>query len=158
MGREYSFSTSMFVDLPRDRVFPFFADAANLERITPPELRFRITSPLPPAIERGVTLHYRLHLFGIPMRWSSLIPVWEPPERFVDEQLRGPYRSWIHTHQFAESGSGTIISDEVRYSLPFGMLGALAHPFIALQLRRIFAFRQRATLSLLSPGTGSSRH
>jgi len=143
------FATEMALPLPRDTVFAFFATAENLERITPPELGFRITSPTPIAIAKGSLIDYRLSLFGLPFTWRSLISRWDPPEAFVDEQLKGPYALWHHTHTFIECEGGTIIGDRVRYRLPLWPLGECALPLVKLQLKRIFAYRQRAIGELL---------
>ncbi|MGW8282960.1 MAG: SRPBCC family protein [Gemmatimonadota bacterium] len=113
----------MQVDRPVEEVFDFFADAWNLERITPPELRFRILTPSPIHMKQGTLIDYRLSLFGVRVGWRTLISDWTPPFRFVDEQLQGPYREWVHTHTFARIPGGTLIRDEVMYRLPFGILG-----------------------------------
>src|SRR5262245_5441034 len=98
----HTFTTSMRLPLVRDQVFAFFTDATNLQRITPPELGFEIVTPLPIHLHEGTRLEYRLHLFGIPFAWQSEIRRWHPPEEFVDTQLRGPYKHWVHTHRFCE--------------------------------------------------------
>ena len=118
--------------LPREDVFAYFSDAANLERITPPELRFRILTPLPIPMREGALIDYRLRLLGVPLRWKSRILRWQPPTGFVDEQVRGPYRLWEHTHSFYEEGDETIVEDVVRYGLPFWPLGEIAHPMVRL--------------------------
>lgn len=147
---------SLWLPRPREELFGFFADATNLERITPPELRFRITTPLPIECAAGTRIDYRLSLFGLPLHWQTLITVWRPGERFVDEQLEGPYRLWVHTHRFRDELGGTRMEDEVRYQLPLGPLGALARPLVALQLTRIFDFRTRAVLAVLGEAPNGS--
>ena len=130
--------------LPRapEEVFPFFADAFNLEAITPAWLRFRVLTPAPVTMAAGTRLEYRLRLHGLPLRWLTRIEVWEPPVRFVDVQVRGPYRLWHHTHSFEPDGDGTLMRDRVRYALPFGSLGEAAHALLVRRdLDRIFAVR-----------------
>jgi ligand-binding SRPBCC domain-containing protein len=130
---------------PLDEVFEFFAAARNLERITPPWLRFSVCTPEPVRMEAGALIDYRLHYRGVPLGWTSQIEVWEPGRQFVDRQLRGPYGLWHHRHTFAETGDGTVIEDEVHYAAPFGRLGELAQPLlIKRDLDRIFDYRRAA--------------
>lgn len=134
-----------------DRVFAFFARAQNLERITPPWLRFEVTTPEPIVMGVGTLIDYRLHVHRLPMRWTSRIEEWEPGRGFVDRQLRGPYRLWHHRHWFERDGDATIVGDEVHYALPLGRLGDLAHPlFVGRDLRRIFDYRHHAVALLLA--------
>jgi ligand-binding SRPBCC domain-containing protein len=131
-------------------VFPFFADAGNLERITPPWLRFRIVTPQPIEMRPGALIDYRLRLRGVPIRWRTEITVWEPPDRFVDEQVRGPYRWWSHEHRFVEADDGgTLATDAVDYGLRGGAL--VNRLLVQRELERIFAFRA-ATLARLFAG------
>lgn len=132
------------VPRPRSEVFRFFGDAANLETLTPGFLRFRILSPQPIAMGSGALIDYRLQLFGVPFRWRTRIEEWQPEERFVDQQLRGPYRRWWHVHTFDERPGGTLVRDRVEYELPLGPLGGIARRlFVARQLDTIFAYRRQ---------------
>lgn len=147
---EHTISYSLKLPLPRTEVFAFFADAANLERLTPPELQFSIITELPIVMATGTLIEYRLKLFGVPFTWKTLIAAWSPPDYFIDEQLEGPYRQWIHRHTFTDGPDGsTIIDDEVRFRLPIAPLGEAAYPIVKKQLERIFDYRQEAVKSIL---------
>lgn len=127
-----------------EETFDFFSKAENLEAITPPFLEFRIVTPTPIAMEVGALIRYRLRLRGVPISWLTRIDEWNPPHSFVDRQLRGPYGLWHHTHAFEPLGPGhTAMTDRVRYALPFGPLGEIAHAItVRRDLRRIFDFRR----------------
>jgi ligand-binding SRPBCC domain-containing protein len=142
---------SQRVAVTPDRAFDFYADALNLEPLTPPWLRFEVTNPEPLTMRAGALLDYRLHLHGFPIRWRTKIESWEPPHGFVDLQLKGPYALWHHTHTFEPDGKGgTIIGDHVRYRIPFGPLGALADRlFVRRDLKRIFDYRAEAVAESL---------
>ncbi len=134
---------------PIDEVFDFFADAANLEAITPPWLSFRIVSPQPVTMQVGTRILYRLSWHGVPLRWVTEIQRWNPPAEFVDVQMQGPYRLWHHTHQFESVDGGTRMKDIVRYALPFGFLGRLAHSWLVeYDLKAIFDYRARKVSDL----------
>jgi ligand-binding SRPBCC domain-containing protein len=132
-----------------DEVFGFFSDPRNLERLTPPSLRFQVLAASTPSLQSGTLIDYRLHLHGVPVRWQSRIEEWAPGRRFVDVQVRGPYRLWHHTHEFEPRDGGTVIRDVVRYSLPLEPLGSLiAGGTVRRDLARIFDFRHETVRRL----------
>lgn len=139
------------IELPIEVTFELFGDALNLERITPPWLGFRVVTPQPIEMGEGTLLEYRLRLHGIPVRWHTRISSWDPPHRFVDEQISGPYALWHHTHTFEPDGEATVIRDRVRYRIGFGPLGAVALAlFVRRDVERIFDFRREAMLGLIA--------
>jgi ligand-binding SRPBCC domain-containing protein len=149
-GRGFRLTLEQVIPRPRSSIFPFFADASNLEAITPPHLRFRIVTPTPIDMKEGVLIDYRLRLYGLPIRWRTLISAWDPPHRFVDEQLRGPYRWWIHEHTFephGPNGEHTLCRDRVRYGSIGGAI--VDRFFLQRDLRKIFGFRARRLAELL---------
>jgi len=135
-----------------EEVFPFFADAGNLEAITPPWLGFEVVTPRPIAMRPGALIEYRLRLHRLPVSWLTRIEEWEPGVRFVDAQLTGPYKLWHHTHEFEPAaGGGTLMRDVVRYALPLGPLGTLAHAVLVRRdVERIFDFRAEAIPRVLT--------
>ena len=136
------FQSELWLPLPPEELFPFFADAANLDAITPPWLHFQIVTPPPIVMGEGTLIDYRLRVRGVPLRWRTRINVWQPPHRFVDEQLSGPYRRWIHTHTFEPHDDGTLARDEVSYAVP---LDFLTHRwFVRPDIEKIFRFRAEA--------------
>jgi len=141
--------TDVWLPAPRPEVFDFFSNAQNLEAITPPWLRFHLTTPRPIAISVGTILDYRLRIHGVPVVWRSAITVWDPPHRFVDEQLRGPYRRWIHTHSFEEERGGTRARDHVEFAAPGGRL---VEWFVLRDVRRIFEYRQTTLHEIFDEG------
>ena len=144
--KTFTFETSLFLPHPRARVFAFFSDAANLELITPEWLRFDIATPTPVDMEVGTYIDYRLRFRGFPIEWRSEILVWDPPHRFVDSQIKGPYRKWVHEHKFDERKGGTIASDHVEYSVPGGAL--VNTLFVRYDVERIFAYRRQRLIEL----------
>lgn len=134
-------------------VFPFFADARNLEAITPPILRFEVVTPGEIPMRVGTLIQYRLTLRGIGVDWLTSIQEWEPPHRFVDVQVRGPYQLWHHTHEFSatDDGGSTLMRDTVRYAIGFGPLGQLAaRAFVHRDVATIFDFRRAAVVGALA--------
>ncbi len=140
--KTYTLTAEQFVPRPLPEVFAFFERPENLAKITPPSLGFVIVTPTPIAMKAGALIDYTIKVMGMRLRWRTLISQYDPPHMFVDEQLQGPYRQWHHTHTFREVEGGTVISDEVKYSLPLGILGRIAHVlFVRRQLQGIFAYR-----------------
>ena len=138
------YDATTWLPRPIDEVFAFFANAANLEALTPPWLHFHILNP-DIVIGRGVLIDYRLRIHGVPLRWQSEISRWDPPVSFVDEQRKGPYRRWVHTHTFVEERGGTRVGDSVEFEVPFAWL---AGGFVMRDVKKIFAFRQQALVAI----------
>jgi ligand-binding SRPBCC domain-containing protein len=142
--RGYRLTTELRLAAPREKVFAFFSDAFQLETITPPWMHFSVQTPGPIEMQSGTLIDYKLRVHGWPMRWRSRISLWEPPLQFVDEQVKGPYRYWLHLHAFQDVDGGTLVRDVVHYSLP---LRRILHPLLVRRdLVRIFEYR-RATMS-----------
>ena len=147
--RRMHLRTEIWLPAPRDEVFGFFSRAENLQALTPEWLHFSILTPSPIVMQRGTLIDYQIRIHGLPMRWRSEISVWEPPHLFVDEQRRGPYRRWVHTHRFVDAPGGTIVRDEVEFAVLGGFLVA---PLVTRDLRRIFLHRHRS-LAAHFPGS-----
>lgn len=146
--KTWTLERQQWIRRPRDEVFEFFEDATNLARITPPFLGFRILTPPPIRMGEGTLIDYRISLFGVPLRWRTRIELYEPGVRFVDTQIRGPYRLWRHTHEFSDAPGGTWMKDRVEYAIGWGPVGSLARAlFVRRTLDRIFDFRRDAVAS-----------
>lgn len=149
--KHFDLERSQHIDRPLEEVFAFFSAPSNLERITPPWLGFEVVGTSTPELGEGTIIDYRLRLHGLPLRWRSLIRSWDPPYGFVDEQLKGPYRSWVHTHRFERDGGGTLVRDHVRYAVPGGAL--VERLFVRRDIERIFDFRVQALEAHFAPRT-----
>lgn len=150
----YRLTTELLVGEPRELVFEFFADAFQLETITPPWLHFSVQTPRPIEMHAGTMIDYRLRLHGLPIRWQSKISNWEPPSQFVDEQTKGPYQYWHHLHTFEEADGGTLVRDTVHYAL---MLGFILHPLLVRRdLTKIFEFRRETMSRIFTPMSSST--
>lgn len=147
--RGYVLTAKTRISRTVEEVFDFFGNAHNLERLTPPFLRFEILTPDPVIMRQGALIDYRLSLRGIPLRWQSEITVWEPSRRFVDTQLKGPYRWWVHEHRFEPAAGGTLMTDRVEY----GVLGGALVNMLLVEpdLRRIWAYRDQEVRRHLEP-------
>ncbi len=145
--RIFSFDSEQWINLPSREVFPFFADPRNLEAITPPWLRFELKARGNLEMRRGLKIDYRLRLHGVPFSWQSEITVWDPPLRFVDEQVRGPYRLWRHDHRFEEKDGLTLVRDHVDYAVPGGWL--VQNLVVGREVEKIFEFRRRTLEKIL---------
>jgi ligand-binding SRPBCC domain-containing protein len=148
---EFTLAAELWLPRPRAEVFPFFSEARNLEELTPPWLKFEVLTPPPIVMRPGLLIDYRIKIHGIPIRWRTEILDWEPPHRFIDTQLTGPYTLWHHTHTFTEQDGGTLCRDDVRYR-PRG--GALMNwLFVRADVERIFAYRKTRLLEIFGPST-----
>jgi ligand-binding SRPBCC domain-containing protein len=155
--KTYSLHRRQLIRRPLQEVFRFFSRPENLAEITPASLGFQMLTPQPIVMKDGAVIDYLITLFGLPLRWRTLITEFSPPHRFVDLQLRGPYAYWHHTHSFVETDDGTIVADEVRYALPFGLLGRAAHTIvIRRQLNHVFDFRARILEQYFSSSSKTS--
>ena len=139
--------SELWLPLPLDRVFPFFAEAANLEALTPPWLSFRIITPLPIEMRAGAKIDYRIKIHGVPVTWKTDITVWDPPYQFIDSQVKGPYRSWVHTHRFISERGGTTMTDDVAFEVPFSFL---VGRWVAGDVRKVFEYRHEAMMRLFN--------
>lgn len=146
--REFRLQRTQRFHEPLDEVFAFFAEPSNLATLTPPWLQFEIRAERPIEMFAGARIDYRIRLHGLPMRWRSEITAWEPPHRFVDEQLSGPYRYWIHEHSFREVEGFTEVSDDIRFAVPGG--GLIYRLFVASDLEKIFAYRREVLRDLFT--------
>ncbi len=140
--------TTTEIARPIQEVFSFFADAMRLETITPPWLKFRVLTPPPIDMHAGTLIDYALRIHGMPVRWQSRISVWEPGTRFVDEQVRGPYKRWYHEHTFEECNGSTICHDLVEYAVPGGAI--IDRLFVRRDLQRIFEYRAATMQRILN--------
>lgn len=149
--REFALQTELWLPRPPAEVFPFFAEARNLESLTPPWLNFEVLTPAPIAMRAGALIDYRIRVHGFPIRWRTEIAEWQPPHRFADVQLRGPYTLWHHTHTFEDRDGGTLCGDQVRYR-PRG--GALVHwLFVRRDVQRIFRYREQRLREIFGSAT-----
>jgi ligand-binding SRPBCC domain-containing protein len=146
--KTYRIQTELWLPELRDKIFAFFCNPDNLDRITPPWLHFQILTPSSTPIQRGTLLDYRLRIRGLPVRWQSEIVEWDPPKRFIDRQTRGPYSLWIHEHTFQEHEGGTLVGDQVEYAVPGGKF--VQKFFVAPDLDRVFAYRHEVLQALFN--------
>ncbi len=144
--KTFNHSSEQWLPKPLDEVFPFFADARNLEELTPDWLSFTVLTPEPIVMAEGTTVNYRLAWHGVPLRWRSEIAAWDPPHRFVDRQLRGPYRLWHHEHRFEERDGGTNVIDVVKYAVWGGLLAV--NLGVRRDIERIFEFRRARLIEI----------
>ena len=152
------FERTQWVPAGITETFEFFADAANLQAITPPWLHFRILTPLPIAMREGTLIDYRLRLHGLPVNWRTRLNRWQPGVSFIDEQLRGPYVRWVHLHTFTAERGGTLLGDRVEYALPLDPFSRPAHALYARPLvERIFDHRREVIAARFGRDAGEAR-
>jgi ligand-binding SRPBCC domain-containing protein len=147
--KTFCLRTEIWLPRERDEIFQFFADPRNLDRLTPSWLQFRILSPRDIAMNKGTLLDYRLRIRGVPIRWQSEISSWEPPDRFVDRQIKGPYSLWLHEHTLTAHNGGTLVGDDIEYAVPGGTI--VQKLLVAPDIARIFNYRHRVLQELFNP-------
>lgn len=146
----YNLKREQTLPFPLAKVFPFFEKPENLESITPRNLSFSTLTPKPVKMEKGAVIDYAITVWGLSLRWTTLITAFDPPNRFIDLQLKGPYSYWHHEHTFIDQGESTLMKDHVTYALPLGPLGRLAHTLkVRRDLEKIFDFRAEVILNHL---------
>jgi ligand-binding SRPBCC domain-containing protein len=154
--KEFHFQAEQWLPHPVEEVFAFFSEARNLEKLTPPWLRFEVLTPAPIAMQAGTLIDYRIRVHGLPIHWRTEIVEWNPPHRFVDVQLRGPYTLWHHTHIFGAHAGGTLCHDQVRYR-PRG--GALMNwLFVRRDVSNIFGYRSEKMIQIFRKNSVSTNH
>lgn len=142
MSKIFQFKQEMLIPFSHEEVFTFFSKAQNLEKVTPPQLSFKIKTKLPIKMQKGSIIDYQIKLFGLPFNWRSEISVWEPPYRFVDAQLKGPYKKWVHLHEFEQKNNGTLMRDIVDYELFVQPVAPIVNAlFVRRQIEAIFRYR-----------------
>ncbi len=148
----YEIHKQQFIPRPRSEVFEFFSKPEHLTLLTPPGLGFHILTPVPIGMDKGALIDYTIRVAGVPVRWTTLITLFDPPARFVDVQLKGPYAYWHHVHEFSAVDGGTEMSDTVRYGIPAGVLGGIVQKlFVKRQLEQIFNYREEQLKKILPP-------
>ncbi|MEM7647501.1 MAG: DUF1731 domain-containing protein, partial [Pseudomonadota bacterium] len=148
-GAERKLIFEQWIPKPKDEIFPFFAEARNLEQITPPSLNFKILDVSSDTVQKGTIINYKLRIDGIPIRWRTLIKDWNPPHIFSDNQEKGPYKKWYHVHYFEDMAGGTLMTDQVNMVLPMGLLGyAMASWKVLRDVKNIFKYRKEVVKKL----------
>jgi ligand-binding SRPBCC domain-containing protein len=146
---EREFFTRQFIPQNQNEVFKFFSNENNLERLTPPFLNFKVLKKSTPEIQNSTLIDYSLKIHGMPVKWKTEILNWKPPVSFIDQQLRGPYKKWHHTHSFESFAGGTLMTDRVIYKLPFGFIGQLAAGcMVEGDIKKIFNYRRQEIINV----------
>jgi ligand-binding SRPBCC domain-containing protein len=137
----YCLNASQVLSVTRERAFEFFKDPGNLCDITPVWLDFcMLNRESNMEVYDNAEFDYTIKWLGIRMTWRSRIVDYNPPERFTDIQIKGPYRSWVHVHTLQQIPEGTLMKDKVTYKLP--LIAAVFHRFfIKKKLKDIFSYR-----------------
>ena len=148
---ERLFESEQWISADKENIFPFFSESTNLEKITPSWLKFKVLKQSTNPIRTGTIIDYRISIKGLPVKWQTEIKSWNPPNSFVDDQLKGPYKKWYHSHMFEQFPQGTLMKDRVVYELPLGRLGELfLGSFVRSDVTKIFSFRKKTINKLKS--------
>ena len=150
---------TIFIHQPREQVFEFFSKAENLDKVTPNWLNFKIITSTPIEMKKGAIIDYKLKLYGMPVKWQTEITEWQPPYRFIDVQVKGPYRLWVHEHIFEERDGGTLMTDRVQYLAPGYFLEPIVHKlFVLRDVDRIFRYREKVFSNIFNTAKQTADH
>jgi ligand-binding SRPBCC domain-containing protein len=147
---DYVIERRLWLPRPRPEVFAFFVDPRNLGAVQPKWARPTWLAEPPARLDAGALLDFAVRMAGVPVRWRVMVREFDPPFRFVDVQLWGPFARWEHRHRFLEGPEaeergplGTWMEDRVTYRLPWGPLGKAAHALVAgRRITALFDFRE----------------
>jgi ligand-binding SRPBCC domain-containing protein len=150
--KTYLLKTEQAIPVTLSEAWEFFSSPLNLEKITPKEMNFIVTSAYngDKKMYAGMLITYKVSpLFGIKLNWMTEITHVREGEYFIDEQRFGPFALWHHQHHFKEIKGGVLMTDILNYAIPYGVVGRLANKIIVgKQVKKIFDHREKAIIKL----------